>query len=791
MDQLRTDIRFAIRTAVHHPGFALVSILVMALGIGATAAIFSIVNAVLIRPLPYKDPSQLVAISSVYQRDGVYRSFPTVSRSLESIGSFVFSALPVNIGSDARFLVAIGADPELLKTLDVQPSIGRNLSGSGSSSKESSVIISHRLWREAFQSDPNVIGRSLVMDGEPCTVVGVLPASFQFPRLDASYFADDPDIIFPVGKIADQWGRNSTQWFAIARINKAMSIGNADAELKTITARMTTTEPSLRGISVQVSPLDAATTSSVRTPLLLTMGISIVLLLIACSNIMNLLFSRAVERGREVTVRKALGATTGRLMQQMLTESACLTIFAGLIGVGLARLVLNTLISLSPAHLPVSGRVDMDATVLSFSFLICTMAAIFAGALPARFRSAQDDSLPPATRSSASRSLVRLQKVLMISQIALGVGLLAAAGLLTHSLLHLSSVNPGFRTHDTVAFEVSFPSGHPADAQEHYRRILEATRNVPRVESAGWITNPPPETRAGVFIPFSIPGSMTSERPVCNLQVTSEDYFRTAGIIVSRGRDFTAMDSAASAHVAIINEALARQYFPNLDPLGRHIATLWEGNQTREIVGIISDTHDRGLSAKPVATIYVPYGQFALAYGGVVARTSASPESVITGIRRQVALADPTVPIRNLTTMSSRLAHTLDVPRFYTIMASACAVMAVIFVTLGLYGVISYAVSRRTSEIGIRMALGATHKRILRDVLWQGLMMAVTGVTLGTALSLAATRLLTSLLFEISPMDPITLVLSAATVICVTLAATYLPARRASHTHPYVALRHD
>src|SRR5215475_9652644 len=261
MDRLTTDIRFAIRMALHHPGFALVSILVMALGIGATTAIFSIVNAVLIRPLPYKDPSQLVAISSAYQRDGVYRSFPTVSlneierwrsdsRSLESIGSFVFSALPVNIGSEARFLVAIGADPELLKTLDIQPIIGRNLSGSGSSSKESSVIISHRLWREAFQSDPNVIDRSLVMDGELCTVIGVLPASFQFPRLDASYFADDPDIIFPVGKIADQWGRNSTQWFAIARINKAMSIGNADAELKTITARMTTAEPTLRGISV-------------------------------------------------------------------------------------------------------------------------------------------------------------------------------------------------------------------------------------------------------------------------------------------------------------------------------------------------------------------------------------------------------------------------------------------------------------------------------------------------------------------------------------------------------------
>jgi putative ABC transport system permease protein len=379
----------------------------------------------------------------------------------------------------------------------------------------------------------------------------------------------------------------------------------------------------------------------------------------------------------------------------------------------------------------------------------------------------------------------------MVTQIALGVALLAAGGLLAHSLFHLSSVDPGFRTQGTIAFEVAFPSGRPGETPRLYQRILEATRTVPGVVSAGWITNPPPETRAGAFLHFTIVGAPAATRPVCNFQVTSEDYFQAAGIGLTRGRDFNLADKSGAPRVAIINETLARQYFPGADPLGRHINIMWEGKNDREIVGVIRDIHDRGLGAKSSATLYVPYQQFTLGYGGVVARTSAPPESVIPEIRRRLALVDPTVPLRNLTTIESRLRKTLDAPRFCTIMAVACALMAVLFVTLGLYGVISYAVSRRTSEIGIRMALGAPRERILRGVLWQGLQMAAIGVVLGIALSLAATRLLSTLLFEIKPIDPTTLAIAAALVVVVTLAASYLPARRASLVHPMLALRQD
>ena len=802
MDQLSMDLRYSLRSLRRSPAFTLVAVFVLALGIGATTAIFSVVNAVLIRPLPYRDASRLVAISSLYQRAGGSRTFPTVSlhaveqwrgeaRSLESVGSFVFSALPVTVGPQAMFLVAIGADPEFLDTLGIQPALGRNFSGSGSKQKDASVIISHRLWVEAFHSDPNVLGKAVNMDGEANTVAGVLPASFQFPRSDASFFAEDPDILFPVANIADSWGRDSTQWFAFARLKAGTPLAQADAELKTIAARMSAASPQLRGMSVQLSPLGTETTGGVRRALLLTLGISIVLLLIACTNIMNLLFSRAANRGREIAVRKAVGASRWRLVRQMLTESMCLTFAAGAVGVALARVAVDALVALSPAHLPISGRVEIDWTVLAFAFLICSVTAFLAGVLPAVHRSGQTEVLIAATRSSASRAVLHFQRALMVAQIALGVGLLAAAGLLTHSLFHLSSVDPGFRTQDTLAFELAFPSGRPDEAPQLYRRILDATRGIPGVISAGWITNPPPETRAGVFVGFTIPGSPSTSRPMCNFQVTSEDYFRTAGIALSRGRDFSLADGTGAPRVAIVNETLARQYFPRTDAVGKRLVVSWDGNHAREIVGVIRDIHDRGLNAKAVATVYVPYGQMALAYGGVVVRTSAPPESIIPELRRRIAAVDPAIPLRSVSTLNARLRKTLDAPRFYTTLAIACAVMAVLFVTLGLYGVISYAVSRRTPEIGIRMALGATAASIRRGVLLQGLWLAATGVAMGIALSLAATRLLASLLFEIKPIDPPTLAVSAVVVVVVTLAAAYLPARRASLVHPLVALRHD
>ena len=803
MNTLWTDIRFSLRMLAKNPAFAFTAILVLALGIGATTAIFSIVNAVLIRPLPYHDPARLVAISSVFEKAGAAHKFPYVSlneveywrencHSLESIGSFVFSSLPIHVGSESLIVVAIGADPELVATLGVRPVMGANLPGSGSRRKDPFIVISHRLWVDAFHSDPAVIGRSLDMDGSVAVVAGVLPSGFQFPRSDASFQREDPDIIYPVANIADTWGRNSTQWIAIGRLKPGIPMAVANADLKSLTTRMAASDASLSGMSVDLAALDHETTSSVRPALALALGISIVLLLIACTNIMNLLFSRAAQRANEMTIRAALGATSGRLARQMLTEGACLTFMAGAIGVAVASMTLDSLVALSPAHLPLSGPVAIDWRVLGFAFLICVVASVIAGILPALHRSRASESLiSSGSRASASRGMLAFQRGLMVAQIALGVGLLAAAGLLTRSLYRLSSVDPGFRTENTLVFEVAFPSGRPEQATRLSQGILDATRRVPGVVSAGWITNPPPETRSGVFIPITIAGAPTTSQLISNFQVTSEDYFSSAGISLARGRDFSIADAANAPRVAVINETLARRYFPGIDPVGRHIAVMWEGTNQREIVGVIRDTHDRGLGAKPFPTIYVPYRQFALAYGGVVARTSVAPESLFQEIRRRVTQVDPMTALTHLSSVEARLYKTLDTPRFYTMIAGACALMAVLFVTLGLYGVISYGASQRTREIGIRVALGAERREILRGIVWQGLQMAAIGIIGGIAISLASTRLLRSLLFEIQPIDPATLSAAAALIVIVTLAASFIPARRASRVDPIVALRHD
>jgi putative ABC transport system permease protein len=811
------DVRYGVRNLVKNPGFAAVAILTLALGIGACTAIFSVVNAVLIRPLPYKAPVQLVAFSSSYHRGAAIRTVPYVSlneletwrresHTLDGIGSFVFSSFPVSVGEQSMFLVAVNADPELLRVLGVYPEAGSNFSGSGSTRKDSSAIISHRIWVEVFHRDPAAVGRTLNVDGDLFTVTGILPASFQFPRLDTSFSPDDPDIILPVANIADGWGRDSTQWVAIGRLIPGINLAQAETEMQGITSRLAAQNPAVKGLSVQVRSLTGETTSKVRSALLLMLGISIVLLLIACTNIMNLLFSRAAARGREMAIRKAVGATTLRLVRQMLTESACLTFFAGIIGVVLARVGLQVLLGLSPAHLPISGRVGLDLTVMGFAFLLCALAAFVAGVFPALYRSRKDENLVHAgARSAGGRALAFFQRGLTVTQVALGVGLLAAAGLLGHSLLRLSSVDPGFRTAGVLGFELAAPSAHASDPAarrahaEQTKRMLQEmlaqTRSIPGVLSAGLITNLPPETRAGMFMPFWIVGAdakASKAQSVSNFQVTSEDYFRTVGVPLVRGRDLTAADTEAAAPVAVINETMARQYFHDVDPVGQKILTVFDSKDApRQIVGIIRDIHDRGLKAKAIATVYVPYEQFAQAYGAMVIRTNLPPETIFPEVRRRVAQVDSTVALNHFTTIKARLYETLDEPRFYTVMAGACALMAILFVTLGLYGVVSFSVARRTPEFGIRMALGAPRRAILRGVLWQGLQMAAIGVAIGLALSLATTRILATLLFEIKPNDPMTLAFAAVLVLVVTLAASYLPARRATRVDPLVALRYE
>jgi predicted permease len=809
MDAFWQDLRYALRTLARKPGFTFVAVMILGLAIGATTAIFSVVNAVLLRPLPYKNPDRLVAVSALYRPGKTNRVIPAIvateleqwakeTHTLAPLASFTFTALPVRVGNQAFYPTTALVDADLLTALGIAPLLGRNFDVVPGNAKDSSIILAHKLWMEAFGGDPAVVGKPIIVDGDPYTVVGVLPASFQFPRSDASYSSHDVEMLMPA-KSFPNFPRTFRNWFAIGRLRPGVTLAQAQAEMQALALRTGEKSEEGRDWSVQLDPLGAATSRSARRALLLILGISIVLLLIACTNIMNLFFSRAATRTREMAVRKAVGATTGRLIRQLLTESGCVAALAGVVGLGLASISLDAIAGLSPYHLPISGKISLDTTVLGFAFLICALAAVVAGLFPALRTSLQREDVlrSSGTRVSGGRFFGRMQRALAVTQMALGLGLLAAAGLLVNSLWRMSSVDPGFVHEGVLGFTVSIPEDHSSEQIPRvYQRMLDEIRDIPGVSSAGMVTFLPPELRSGVFGPFKIADQGASQVPgntmFSNTLIASEGYFQTLGIPLMQGRDFTPRDTASSPKVIMVNETLARRFFPKGDALGRHVRVMFDGDgPSREIIGIVKDVHDRGLGSNTVPTTYTPMTQFALPYGSVAVRTHAPLPGLIPEIRSRIAKVDASVPLTEFQTLDDRIRQSLEEPRFYTVLATVCALMAVLFVTLGLYGLIAFSVSQRTSEIGIRMALGAQRGMILRMVLGQGLGMAAMGVGIGIALSLAFTRLLQNLLFEIKPNDPLTLIAASAFLAGVALLASYIPAQRASRVDPMIALRYE
>jgi putative ABC transport system permease protein len=809
MDAFWQDLRYALRTLAKKPGFTFVAVLILGLAIGATTAIFSVVNAVLFRPLPYKNPDRLVAVSALYQPGKANRVVPAIvateleewareNHTLEPLASFTFTALPVRAGNQAYYPTTALVDPELLTALGIAPMLGRNFDVVSGNAKDSSIILTHKLWMEGFSGDPAVVGKPIIVDGDPYTVIGVLPASFQFPRSDASYSSHDIEMLMPA-KSFPNFPRSFRNWFGVGRLRPGVTLAQAQAEMQALALRTAEKFAEGHDWSVQLDPLGEATSRSARRALLLVLGISIVLLLIACTNIMNLFFSRAATRTREMAVRKAVGATAGRLIRQLLTESGCVAVLAGAVGLGLAAISLDAVAGLSPYHLPISGKISLDTTVLGFTFLICALATVVAGLFPALRTSVQREDIlrSSGTRVSGGRLFGRIQRALAVTQMSLGLGLLAAAGLLVNSLVRLSSVDPGFIHEGVLGFTVSVPEDHPPkQIPRVYQRMLDEIRDIPGVASAGMVTFLPPELRSGVFGPFEIADQNASKTPgnplFTNTLIASEGYFQTLGIPLMQGRDFTPRDTATSPKVILVNETLARRFFPRGDALGRHVRVMFDGDgPAREIIGIVKDVHDRGLGSHTVPTTYTPMSQFALPYGSVAVRAHGPLPSLIAEIRSRIAKVDASVPLTEFQTLDDRIQQSLEEPRFYTVLSAVCALMAVLFVTLGLYGLISFSVSQRTSEIGIRMALGAQRGMVLRMVLGQGLRMAVMGVGIGVVLSLAFTRLLQNLLFEVKPNDPLTLIAAAIFLAGVTLFASFIPAHRASRVDPMVALRYE
>ena len=797
------DLRYAFRSMRHNPGFTAAGIAILALAIAATTAVFSVVNASLLRALPYADPSHLTSLSLLWPnttREGPVslhevEFWREQARAFTGVGSFVFTELPVKAGATSYSVVTAAVDPELLRTLGTPLMLGGNFSGSGSTHPDTSAIISFRFWRDALGADRNAIGKTLTVNGSPFSIAGVLPASFQFPRADASFYDNDVDLLIPVVNIADQWGRDTSQWFAIGRLRDGANLAQAQAELSAIDSRVSRPQSS-PAPAIRVASLSDVTTHTVRPALLLIFGISVVLLLIACVNVMSLWFSRAAARSRELAIRKAIGASFARVLRQMVTESACLTFSAGLAGVMLARVFQRALVDLSPFHVPLSGTIDIDWRVITFAACVCALAAVVSGVLPAFYSNLDGDSLlgGTGTRVSSTRRFVRVQRALSIGQIALGVALLTAAGLLVNSLWRLSEVDPGFRSHGVVGFTFTVPADHPRNQNSAlYERLLTSIAALPGVQAVGLVNYLPPEQRKGVFVPVTIEGETpdsSSGRSFCNFAMANDDYFKTLGIPIVSGRAFTKADSETSAPVGIANDAFVRRYLRQRPALGRLVKTPF-ADRPYEIVGVLGPMRDRGLGVGSVPALYVPFKQFAFGYGSIAVRSTVPASALVPAIRARAAQIDASIPLQNFETLDERIRSSLGEPRFYTVLASSCAGLAVLFVALGLYGLMAYSVSRRTPEIGIRMAVGAQPAAILRMVLRQGLGVGIVGAAIGAAISLWLTRLLRGLLFHVTPADPLTFAAAISMVMLITLLASYLPARRASRVDPIVALRHD
>ena len=799
IDALRHDIRYAARALIRTPGFTLVAILSLALGIGANTAIFSVVNAVLLKPLAFWEPERLIAIG-----EGVDGAPPGQQRATSpgtffdmKAGTKAFSGMAAYSGSQGA-LVGHG-EPEMLRgsttvgglfdVLGVRPLLGRTPTlADEAPDAEAVVVLSHETWTRFFGADRGVIGKTINLGGSTRTVIGVMPESFRFPDGTAQYWSAwrmQPDF---------RANRDQYQLGVIGRLRPGVSREMATAELAVVAARLRTDWAQYNtGLRIDAIPLREAIVGNAQRPLYLLMGAVGLVLLIACANIGNLLLARAAGRRREIAVRQALGAGRGRIARQMLTESVLLAMLGGIAGVFMGRWLLSVLVSSSTIGLPRIEEIGLDASVLLFTLVISVAAGIAFGMLPAL-------NLSSARATEALRSGGRApggdrwtRSVLVVSELALAVVLLAGAGLLLRSFAQLQRVDPGFPTARLLTFSVTARDVAPGFLDASLDRI----RALPGVRDAA-VINQLPVTGRGIgawFNMYDRPVGTNETPPAVAYRVASPGYFTTTGIPLRRGRLTTAEDRLDNHPSVLINEALARQYWPDADPVGRDIYLGAPDNRIfprATIVGIVGDTKDMGLSADAVPTVFIPTGMMptwpAFSY---IIRTAVDPLTLSSAVRTEIRALAASMPIRNMQTMDQILSSAVGPARWSMTLLGLFAGMALVLAGVGIFGVLSFTVVQRTRELGIRMALGAAPRAVRRMVLAQGMALAITGVVLGLAGALALTRLMSSMVYGVRTTDPLTYGGVALVLVGVAGLASYLPARRATQVSPLVALRSE
>jgi putative ABC transport system permease protein len=810
METLWQDLRQGARLLFKQPTFTIVAVITLALGVGANTAIFSVVHAVLLQSLPYPDADRLVMVWETRRSNpsgqnvinmGNFFDWKEQNRVFEDMAAFGGASVNLTGDGEPEKIPSQIATTNLFNILGVKPILGRTFApDEGRPGQPGVVVISFGLWQRRFGGDPRIIGRKLILSGNEATVIGVMPAGFNW-SVNAGLLTPEKAEIWSPWQIDEQnRPRRGRGAMAVARIKPGFGLEQAQAEMSVIHSRIEQQYPEFNaGWGVNLVPLRTQLTGKIRLALLVLLGSVGMVLLIACANVANLLLARASGRQREMAVRAALGANRGRIIRQLLTESLLLAGLGGLAGLTLASWGTDLLVSLAPPDLLNLPQVKLNAAVLGFTLGISLLTGLIFGLAPAleATRLNLSESLKEGGKSAGGMRARRLRNSLVVLEVALALVLLIGAGLLIRSFAWLQGVDPGFNAQNLLTMSVSLPRSKYDNDQKRvsfFRQAIGEVQALPGVESAGAVNSLP-------FASFHSGTSVDIEgRPLLpvvqklktGVMVTDANYFRVMQIPLKRGRLFTDQEAAEMRHVVVINETFARQHFPNEDPLGKRVTIyLKDDNQPCEIVGVVGDSKHMNLDAEVRPMSYWPHPELASSGMTFVIRTRGDAAAIASAARNVIRALDPAQPVSDVRAMESLIGTSMARARFNTLLLTVFAVVALSLAGVGIYGVMAYSVAQRTREIGVRMALGARANDVLRLVVRRGMTLSLAGVAIGVAASFALTRLMETMLFNVSVTDPLTFAGIPLLLALVALLACLIPARRAAKVDPMVALRCD
>jgi putative ABC transport system permease protein len=824
LEDLWQDLRFGARMLVKNPGFTFIAVITLALGIGANTAIFSVVNTVLLRPLPYTEPERLVAIGWTEERKPEGRqmddacSYPDFfdwrerNQSFDSMAvyhSATFTMTGAMTGNDTpSHLNGQVVSAELFDTLKAKPYLGRVFTRAdekvGAEGAGRAAVISYGLWQKRFGADPNVVGRALTLDRKLFQIVGVTKPGFQFPiRADPVEIwvtlAVDSEPSNGEKPITEQRGFRS--FHAVGRVKPGVTFPQAQAEMKRLAANLEKEYPDTNtNLGIILSPLQGLLVVDYRQSLLVLFAAAGLALLIACANVANLTLARATTRRKEIAVRTALGAGRARIIRQLLTESLLLSSGGALLGLLLAWWGMKALLSFVPVDMPRLSEIALDRWALGFTFTVSLLTGVVCGIAPALQASKVNliEMMKDGARGSSSYGMARLRGALIVAEMAVALMLLVGAGLLAQTFVRLQRVDLGFDVHNVLTATVELPEAQYARPEQKiafYQRLQERVRTLPGVTQASAIL-PLPISGGDAYIDFQIEGraAPVGEKLRADVRAANLDYFSAMRIPLLAGRDFTAQDGLNSPPVAIINQSFAKTYFPNEDPIGKRLEVAFgdeKGATKFQIVGIVRNVkHDTELGAEYSPELYMPYAQEPfIGQMSLVARTQVEPGSLAKAIQNEVSALDREIALSDVKAMDQYLGAAVSQPRFSALLFGLFALLALLLAAVGLYGVTAYTVSQRTREVGIRMALGAQTANVLRLMIAQGMKLSLLGVGAGLAGAFALTRMMKTLLFGVTATDPVTFAVIALLLATIALVACWIPARRATKVDPMIALR--